>query len=78
MSTRAQVHAKLARERGREMRELIVRGRIYEAEVVAFPTSQASETSRRITWEWWCHRTSSRCHAFRYIPVTVQMHFARG
>ncbi len=33
---KAQVHAKLARERGREMRELIVRGRIYEAEVVAF------------------------------------------
>ena len=32
---KAQVHAKLARERGREMRELIVRGRIYEAEVVA-------------------------------------------
>ena len=33
---KARVHAKLARERGREMRELIVRGRIYEAEVVAF------------------------------------------
>lgn len=33
---KAQVHAKLARERGREMRELIVRGRIHEAEVVAF------------------------------------------
>ena len=33
---KAQVHAKLARERGREMRELIARGRIYEAEVVAF------------------------------------------
>jgi hypothetical protein len=32
---KAQVHAKLARERCREMRELIVRGRIYEAEVVA-------------------------------------------
>lgn len=32
---KAQVHAKLARERGREMRELIARGRIYEAEVVA-------------------------------------------
>ena len=33
---KARVHAKLARERGREMRELIVRGRIYEAEVVSF------------------------------------------
>ena len=33
---KAQVHAKLARERGREMRELIVRGRIYEAELAAF------------------------------------------
>ena len=33
---KAEVHAKLARERGREMRELIVRGRIYDAEVVAF------------------------------------------
>ena len=32
---KAQVHARLARERGREMRELIVKGRIYEAEVVA-------------------------------------------
>lgn len=32
---KAQVHARLARERGREMRELIARGRIYEAEVVA-------------------------------------------
>ncbi len=34
--SKAQVQAKLARERGREMRELIVRGRIYEAEIVAF------------------------------------------
>ncbi|MCY3638398.1 MAG: DUF5667 domain-containing protein, partial [Chloroflexi bacterium] len=33
---KAEVQAKLARERGREMRELIVRGRIHEAEVVAF------------------------------------------
>ena len=33
---KARVHAKLARERGREMRELIVRGRIYEAEVMSF------------------------------------------
>ena len=33
---KARVHAKLARERGREMRELIVRGRIYEAEAVGF------------------------------------------
>lgn len=33
---KAEVHAKLARERGREMRELIVRGRIHDAEVVAF------------------------------------------
>ena len=33
---KAQVHAKLARERGREMRELIIRGRIYEAEVAGF------------------------------------------
>ena len=32
---KAQVHAKLARERGREMRELIVRGRMYEAELAA-------------------------------------------
>ena len=37
---KAQVHAKLARERGREMRELIIRGRIYEAEVVAFRLQQ--------------------------------------
>lgn len=37
---KARVHAKLARERGREMRELIVRGRIYEAEVVAFRLHQ--------------------------------------
>ena len=33
---KAQVHARLARERGREMRELIVRGRIHDAEVVSF------------------------------------------
>ena len=33
---KAQVHAKLARERGREMRELIIRGRIYDAEVAGF------------------------------------------
>ena len=33
---KAEVQAKLARERGREMHELIVRGRIHEAEVVAF------------------------------------------
>lgn len=33
---KAEVQAKLARERGREMRELIVRGRIHDAEVVAF------------------------------------------
>ena len=33
---KAEVNAKLARERGREMHELIVRGRIHDAEVVAF------------------------------------------
>ena len=33
---KAEVNAKLARERGREMRELIVQGRIHDAEVVAF------------------------------------------
>ena len=34
--SKAHIHAKHARERGREMRELIERGRIHEAEVVSF------------------------------------------
>ncbi len=33
---KAQVHARLARERGREMRELIVKGRIHDAEMASF------------------------------------------
>ncbi len=37
---KAQVHAKLARERGREMHELIRKGRIHDAEVVAFRLNQ--------------------------------------
>ena len=46
---KAQVHAKLARERGREMRELIVRGRIYEAEVVAVRLNRhLSESASRM------------------------------
>lgn len=46
---KAQVHAKLARERGREMRELIVRGRIYDAEVVAFRLHRhLSESANRM------------------------------
>lgn len=46
---KAQLHARLARERGREMRELIVRGRIYEAEVVAFRLQQhLNESANRI------------------------------
>lgn len=46
---KAQVHAKLARERGREMRELIVRGRIYEAEVVAVRLNRhLSESATRM------------------------------
>ena len=46
---KARVHAKLARERGREMRELIVRGRIYEAEIVAFRLHQhLNESANRI------------------------------
>ena len=46
---KAQLHAKLARERGREMRELIVRGRIYEAEVVAFRLQQhLNESANRL------------------------------
>jgi len=46
---KAQVHAKLARERGREMRELIVRGRIYEAEVVAVRLNRhLSESANRM------------------------------
>ena len=46
---KAQVHAKLARERGREMRELIMKGRIYEAEVVAFRLHRhLSESANRM------------------------------
>lgn len=46
---KAQLHAKLARERGREMRELIIRGRIYEAEAVAFRLHQhLNESANRI------------------------------
>lgn len=46
---KAQVHAKLARERGREMRELIARGRIYDAEVVAFRLQyHLNESANRI------------------------------